>query len=67
MMAPAARQFDVAIFDLTGLSDLPPQMAEALTQAKAAGREIEILNPSPRIQDFLRGAEFDSILIQGST
>ena len=62
-----APQRDVVIVDLTGISGLPPEIREILAQAQAAGHDVEILNPSPEVQEYLRGAGLGSILIRGST
>ena len=58
---------DVVIVDLTEISGLPSELVETLTQAQAAGHDVEILNPSPEVQEYLRRADLGSVLIRGST
>ncbi len=58
---------DVVIVDLTEISGLPSELVETLTQRKRAGHDVEILNPSPEVQEYLRRSDFGSILIRGST
>jgi anti-sigma B factor antagonist len=56
------------IVDLAGVDVLPGGMLELLASAKEAGREVEILNPSPAVQEVLRGEKLDSFLmIRGTT
>ncbi len=57
---------DVVLIDLTGISGLPFEIVEGLAQAQASGRDVEILNPSLEVQEYLRGADLGSILIRGS-
>jgi hypothetical protein len=65
--APGPQLRDVLIVNLTGIADLSSELVEVLTQAQAAGRDVEILNPSPEIQEYLRSEDLGSILIRGST
>ena len=62
-----APQRNVIVVDLTGISGMPSEFVETLAQAQAMGQDVEILNPSPAVQEYLRRAELGSILIRGST
>ena len=63
----APQQGDVVIVNLTGIAGLPSELVEVLTQAQAVGRDVEILNPSLEVQEYLRREDLGSILIRGST
>ena len=63
----APQQRDTVIVNLTGIAGLPSELVEVLTEAQTAGRDVEILNPSGEVQEYLRTADFGSILIRGST
>jgi hypothetical protein len=54
-------------FDLTGIPGLPAEIAERLSHAFDSGNDVEILNPSPQIQAYLRESDGTSILIRGSS
>lgn len=62
-----APQRDVVIVDLTGIVGIPAEFVETLAHAHATGQDVEILNPSPEVQEYLRRADLSSILIRGST
>ncbi len=54
-------------FDMTGISAPPGGLVGLLASAQACGCEIEILNPSPNVQEILRIAKLDSrLLIRGT-
>jgi hypothetical protein len=56
------------IVDLAGVDVLPGGMLELFATAKETGREVEILNPSPAVQEVLRDEKLDSFLmIRGTT
>ena len=58
---------DLIVVNLTGVSGLPRELFELVMQAQAAGRDVEILNPSLEVQEYLRNVDFGPILIRGST
>jgi len=56
------------IFDLTGVSTPPSGLVGLLASARDRSREVEVLNPSPEIQEVLRMAQLDScLLIRGTS
>ena len=57
----------ICLFDLTGIAGIPAEIIERLSHAFDTGTDIEILNPSPQMQAYLRSSETSSILIRGSS
>ncbi|MGE5193306.1 MAG: STAS domain-containing protein [Deltaproteobacteria bacterium] len=56
------------IFDMTGVDAPPSGLVGLLASAKDRGCEVELLNPSPGVQEILRVAKLDScLLIRGAT
>ena len=51
------------VIDLTGISAVPGGLLELLLAINNGEREIEILNPSPEVQEALRVAQLDSVLL----
>lgn len=60
--------FDCVIFDLTDVNIVPSGLLGLLSTAHELGCEVELLNPSPELQEVVRAARLDSwLLIRGSS
>lgn len=56
------------VIDLTGVAAVPGGFVDLLAAINPDEREIEVLNPSPAIQEALRVAKLDAVvLIRGGT
>ena len=56
------------VIDLTGVDAVPEGFVELLAAINHDERELEVLNPSPAVQDALRVAQLDAVLlIRGGT
>jgi len=54
---------DLLTFDLTGVRIILSGMLGLLASARNRGREIELLNPSPEVQEILRMTKLDTLLL----
>ena len=61
----AIEAFDCSrvVIDLTGISAVPAGLLDLLLAINDGEREIEVLNPSPEVQEALRVAQLDSVLL----
>ncbi|MBS0263246.1 MAG: hypothetical protein JSS02_14985 [Planctomycetes bacterium] len=57
----------ICLFDLTDVAGIPTDIVARLAMANDLGTEIEIVNPSPQFQSYLRHAAASSVLIRGSS
>ena len=56
------------VIDMTGVGAVPAGFVDLLAAINHDEREIEVLNPSPAVQEALRVAQLDSVLmIRGVT
>jgi len=61
-------EFDCAIFDLTDVNVVPRGLLGLLSTAHENGCEVELLNPSPELQETLRAARLDVwVLMRGTS
>lgn len=61
-------EFDCVIFDLTNVNFVPSGLLGLLSTAHENGCEVELLNPSPELQEILRAARLDAwVLMRGAT
>lgn len=57
-----------AVFDLSGVQQPPSGLVGLLASAKEHCQgEIELLNPSPAVQEVLRLTKLDNLLVRGAT
>jgi hypothetical protein len=55
-------------FDMTGINSPPSGLVGLLSSAQEQGCDVELLNPSPEVQEVLRLAKLDScLLVRGAT
>ena len=64
----STRDGSAVIFDMTGIDVLPDGLLQLLGRAQAHGLEVEIMNPSSAVQEYLRVEKLNSLLlIRGTT